>query len=69
MWSSQDHVSMSMSLHMYLYLSGSSRHFLAIISVSKSCAQRMQTHDLGSNPLSGSIICLSVHISGRLRAF
>ena len=35
----------------------------------RNCAQRMQPHTMVSNPLSGIIVCLSVCLSGRSRAF
>ena len=53
-------LSVYLSLYISVSLSGHPRRFLAIIHVACNCAQRIRLQAMGSNPLSGSIICPSV---------
>ena len=62
-------LTISMSLCIYVTLSGLLRRFLTIICVANNFAQSMQLQATVSNPLIGSIICPSVHPSGISRAF
>ena len=57
---------LSISPYLCLPVSQSSRphRFLEIICTARNCTQRMWPQATGSNPLSGSIIFLSVHPSG-----
>ena len=48
---------------MSVSLSGCLRRFLEIICAARNCTQRMQLHIMGSHPLCGSIICMSIHCS------
>ena len=52
-----------------VFLSVRSHHFLAIICTACNCAQPMRPQAMGSNPLSVCIICPSVRLSVRPRAF
>ena len=58
-----------MSVCMSISLSGRPRRFLEIISTTRNCAKYIRKQATGSNPLSGSIICLSVCLSGHLWVF
>ena len=53
----------STSFHLSVSLSGRLHHFLVIICADRKFAQRMRPQDMGSNPLSGSIICPPVRSS------
>ena len=63
-WSSRSYISVSVSI----YLAGCPRKFLEIIRAARNCVQRMRLQSMVSNPLSGSIICPSVHMSVRSSA-
>ena len=56
-------------VRLFVSLSDRLYPFLVIIRAACNCVQRMWTQATGSNPLSGSIICLSVRPSGHLREF
>ena len=58
-----------MSLCLSVSLSGRPCCFLLIIFVAHNCVQRMRPKAMGSNPLSGSIICPSVCLPGRILDF
>ena len=62
-------LSVCLSLCLSVSLYNRPRRFLAIIRAACNCAQRMRPQATGSNPLSGSIICPSVRLSGRMRQF
>ena len=57
-----------MCLYLSVSLYGHPRQFLAIICAARNFMQSMRPQATGSNPLSGSIICLSVYLSGRPRS-
>ena len=61
--------SVRLSVRPSVSLSGCPRWFLAIICASCNCVQRIRPQSTRSNPLSGSVIYPSIHLSGRLRAF
>ena len=56
------------SVYLSVSLSGHPRQFLEIIRAACNFTHSMQPQSTGSNPLSGSIICPSVHPSGHLQA-
>ena len=58
-----------MSVSLFLFLSSRPHHFLVIICAANNCAQHMLPQATGSNPLRGSIICLSIRLSIPLQAF
>ena len=59
----------SLSLYPSVSLSGCPYHFLAIMRATRNCTQSMRTQAMGSNNLSGSIICPYAHPSGCPWAF
>ena len=70
-WGPKDPSGVQSSLYVRLYLcvssslSGHPRCFLEIIHAAHNCAQSMWSQAMGSNTLSGSIICPSVRPSVR----
>ena len=62
-WGPNDLSKVHLSLYvcLYIYLSGHPCHFLGIICAACNCRQCMWLQAMGSNTLSGSIICPSVH--------
>ena len=60
---------LSLYVLLSISLSGCPRRFLENISMARHCAQRMQPQAMGSNTLSGSIICISVRPSSCTRDF
>ena len=63
--SSWAYISVLPFIYLYLCLFGSLHLFLAIICAPCNFAQCMRMQSTGSDPLSGSIICLSVRLSDR----
>ena len=59
-------VQSSLYAHLSVSLSGRPCHFLVIICMASNCVQHMRPQAMGSNPLSGSIICMSFRPSLRL---
>ena len=55
-----------MSVYLYFFLFSRPCRFLVIIKHGRNCEQHMRLHATGSNPLSGSIICLPFHLTVHL---
>ena len=57
------------SIRLSFYLFSIPHRFLTIIGAVHNCTQRMWLQAMESNPASGSILCISVCLSGFLQAF